>query len=240
MMLLFICWMTWVTYVSGIRPNVKINNVDYCKSDQLLPIHLPENTTVSPEWSVELSEFPYGCDCPFFRGRYYCPSMHSKGYPKWVPQSLSNGECKSVDDETLLEGPLPANFKVFVYGNSHLRQVVESMMCLFKEKVITKRVEFYEEGGSTNGSTIVAGDTVCRGCRAPDRDVLIENKCMDSDMANGCLCTDSISEFNFENGASLHYSFAGPQVNKTISLVEHGTSWSDYDIVFANQGNSPP
>eukprot|EP00903_Cladosiphon_okamuranus_P018355 g16886.t1 len=42
----------------------------------------------------------------------------------------------------LRQTPLPPTFKVLVYGNSHLRQVVEAMMCMFHEKVKTQRVMF--------------------------------------------------------------------------------------------------
>lgn len=57
--------------------------------------------------------------------RYFCPSLNSsRGYPKWVPHSVANGACKSVTrGEMMAEGPLPPDFKVLFYGNSHMRQV---------------------------------------------------------------------------------------------------------------------
>lgn len=56
--------------------------------------------------------------------RYFCPSLGVRGYPKWVPHSVANGACKSVTrSEMMAEGPLPPDFKVLFYGNSHMRQV---------------------------------------------------------------------------------------------------------------------
>lgn len=54
-------------------------------------------------------------------------------------------------------------------------------------------------------------------------------------------CKDDTGEFNFKNGAKLHYYFAHDQQNKTVdaALEAHGTSYQDYDIVFANPGNEP-
>lgn len=54
-------------------------------------------------------------------------------------------------------------------------------------------------------------------------------------------CKDDTGEFNFKNGAALHYYFANHEEDKCIdhALEPHGTSFSDYDLVFANPGNLP-
>lgn len=55
--------------------------------------------------------------------RYFCPDQGGSEYPKWVPQAVASGSCASTTREELSEAPLPPNFKVLFYGNSHLRQV---------------------------------------------------------------------------------------------------------------------
>lgn len=55
-------------------------------------------------------------------------------------------------------------------------------------------------------------------------------------------CDDDRAEYLFENGAIVHYYFAGPEPNKSIkdALLQHGNvSLSYYDAVFANNGNGP-
>lgn len=236
----------WTPAASKDDPTLFTEN-RWCTPDDLLPLHVPDESLVSPEWSTEsLIVPPYGCDCSFFRARYFCPDLGDEGYPAWVPRSVSQGSCKDIPRPDLQKDPLPPNSRVLFYGNSHLRQVIEGMMCMFKDKVETKYVRYYGEGTAdrADNEREVSGDSVCRGCVPSDRDVLLDHGCMSEDVSKeGCLCTDNHAEFNFENGATLHYFMAATEENKSLSdsLPPHGNvSWSWYDAVFANQGNHPP
>jgi len=58
-------------------------------------------------------------------------------------------------------------------------------------------------------------------------------------------CNDDAGEFLFANGAVAHFFFAHDQPDKSLSdaLAAHGgdrAGFSQYDAVFANQGNDPP
>lgn len=62
---------------------------------------------------------------PRTHARYFCPSFGGGGYPTWVPRAVAEGLCESkTRDELMAGGPLPPNFKVLVYGNSYMRQVM--------------------------------------------------------------------------------------------------------------------
>lgn len=58
-----------------------------------------------------------------------------------------------------------------------------------------------------------------------------------------CLkrCDDNNGVFDFANGASIHFYFAHKEGDKRIedALDVHGTAFGDYDMVFANPGNTP-
>lgn len=215
----------------------------WCTADELLPRPPPnESSVISPEWSTESSvEPPYGCDCTFYKTRYFCPDLGAEGYPVWRPQAVADGVCRSITRSDLRQAPLPPNFKVLLYGNSYVRQVVEAMMCMFHDKVATKRVSYHVDGRDGDERT-VQGDAVCRECWG-GRDVLRDRGCIsEDDEKEGCRCNDDHAEFKFENGAVVHYFFANTEASKSLSdsLPPHGNaSWSWYDAVFANEGNPP-
>lgn len=53
-------------------------------------------------------------------------------------------------------------------------------------------------------------------------------------------CGDDRAEYNFKNGARLHYHFAGGGLKRIEdALGEHDVPLSSYDVVFANPGNEP-
>lgn len=54
--------------------------------------------------------------------RYFCPNLGHGGYPRWVPTMVREGHCLQVPRSLLAQAPLPPDFKVLMYGNSHLRQ----------------------------------------------------------------------------------------------------------------------
>ena len=56
--------------------------------------------------------------------RFFCPSADNSGYPMWVPQAVLEEKCESITRSELVGAPLPPDFKVLMYGNSHLRQVI--------------------------------------------------------------------------------------------------------------------
>lgn len=58
-------------------------------------------------------------------GRYFCPSQGKSGYPMWEPRAVSHGVCRSKLWDKKVDAPLPPNAKILLYGNSHLRQVIQ-------------------------------------------------------------------------------------------------------------------
>lgn len=59
-------------------------------------------------------------------GRYFCPAQTHLQYPKWEPWAVGQGVCGSISRSDLVGAPLPSGFKVLMYGNSHLRQVISN------------------------------------------------------------------------------------------------------------------
>lgn len=252
--MLLVLLMTWTRRASGrsahldvsADPGERKNESRKCTADELLPLALSEGEPFSSEWSDDRAVNPlYGCDCPHYRARYFCPDLGNDGYQKWVPRAVADGTCHSMTPSQLAEVPLPPNFKVLAYGNSHLRQVIESMMCIFQEHVSTKRIKYYRIGPGDEGDRYltVDGNISCRSC-APFNDELAEYECMSESDAHGeaCTCSDDVSEFVFANGAILHYYFAGSDKRKHVSdILPHFnvSSLSYYDSVFANNGNGP-
>lgn len=214
----------------------------WCTPDELLPRQAPAQSLISPEWSAERVQPPYGCDCSFYKTRYFCPSLGDEGYPAWVPQAVADGVCKTVTRSDLRRAPLPPGFKVSFYGNSYLRQAVEGFMCMFHDKVKTKRVRYRQNNLDDGEDRTVPGDTVCRECWG-DRPTLRSRGCLSEEgEKEGCPCSDDFAEYEFENGAIVHFYFANVEGNKSPSdsLAAHGSvPWSWYDAVVANQGNPP-
>ena len=64
--------------------------------------------------------------CLFGPSRYYCPTQDGVEYSTWVPQAAAQGSCRSTTRSAMAETPLPSNFKILMYGNSHLRQVMHT------------------------------------------------------------------------------------------------------------------
>ena len=58
-----------------------------------------------------------------FCSRYFCPNLGVGGAFKWVPRAVADGICQEKPLAQLENAPLPPNFRILVYGNSHMRQV---------------------------------------------------------------------------------------------------------------------
>eukprot|EP00903_Cladosiphon_okamuranus_P012673 g11853.t1 len=216
----------------------------YCTVDELLPHPTLKNSSISEEWSDESTVKPvYGCDCSFTRARYFCESLRGQGYRSWTPLAVSEGICKSVTPYQISKAPLPPGFKVLMYGNSHLRQVLEALMCMVSDKVSRKRV-FYKVGSEKVTKT-VSGVAACRHSTSADWATLSDHHCLleaDQSQGKGKDCSDDTAEFYMANDAVVDYYFSGGDTNKSIgdALSYHNNaSWSEYDAVLANSGNSP-
>lgn len=212
-----------------------------CRLHELLPRPCDDK---SPEWTTDYVVKPlYNCTCAAMKGRYFCPAQTNPEYPKWEPWAVGQGVCQSVSRSSLDGQPLPPNFKVLTYGNSHLRQIVEAMVCMFQDDLSSKRVN----AGVPDVETFVDADMQCRSCSNDETTVtdlqriLLEHQCMTE--SDTCRCGDSRGEFFFENGAVVHYTFSHTQENKGLDHALHGHGMeadSKYDAVFMNAGNTPP
>ncbi|CAM9748966.1 unnamed protein product, partial [Ectocarpus fasciculatus] len=97
-----------------------------CTADELLPLAISKGEPRSSEWIDSFDPEPlYGCNCSFYKARYFCPSIDGldRGYPRWVPHHIAARNCRGVSQSELAEAPFPPNSKVLMYGNSHMRQV---------------------------------------------------------------------------------------------------------------------
>jgi len=231
---------------SVISVRMEMNTVPLCTVDQLLPGQLGD-AGISDEWSwddIGSEPDPYDCTCASMKSRYFCPVMSGSTilYPSWTPSAVRDGLCETIE---ILEDPLPNGFKLLMYGNSHLRQVLDGITCTYEKQLVSKRVSLYE--GRIRQEIDVDPERQCRSCGYPGRgdnellkDQLIGNKCMDID--DVCNCNDDRGEYVFSNGAEIHFHTAHIESNKTMedSFLYHDTdSFSDYDAVVANSGNTP-
>ncbi|CAM9508172.1 unnamed protein product [Laminaria digitata] len=214
-----------------------------CSLHELLP---QPCRSKSPEWSNDYVIEPlYNCTCAAMKARYFCPGQTNPEYLKWEPWAVSQGLCRSVTRSDLEGEPLPPNFKVLAYGNSHLRQVVEALVCMFQAELSSKRVN----AGFPDKVEFVASDMQCRSCSLYNDPVtvtdlqrsLLEHKCMAE--TDTCRCGDSRGEYYFRNGAAVHYTFSHTQENKGLEHALHGHGMDEgatYNAVFMNAGNDPP
>ncbi|CAN0475847.1 unnamed protein product, partial [Laminaria digitata] len=97
-----------------------------------------------------------------------------EGYPKWTPKAVSNGTCKPVSRDLFKTDPLPPNFKMLFYGNSHLRQVVEGIVCMYSKSVENRTVILIDDASQTSEDVMVGPDIQCRGCAGHKRSMLEE------------------------------------------------------------------
>lgn len=210
---------------------------------ELLPLPCQDK---SSEWTDEyVTEQLYDCTCATMKARYFCPTQIDASYPTWEPRAVSNGECGIKRREDLVGAPLPPNSKILLYGNSHLRQVMEAIMCIYEDHIESKVVTL----GPSWVDTPVARDMQCRGCSysddpnwvSPLQQSLWDHQCFaESDI---CICYDDRGEYTFGNGAVVHFKFSGNQEGKGLADArrEHGMEdLSSYDAVFVNPGNDPP
>lgn len=195
----------------------------------------------------------YNCTCPYMKAGYFCP--HSTlDYPRWDPPAVTDGKCDAVADRLLASEPFPPNTNVLFYGNSHMRQVVESIVCMYNPALMERRActqsmnpIFFKPSSNEKykGSYRKVGLTrQCKGFYGEGyhRRWVEEAPCFRHAQAETAFrCDDSQSEHVFKNKAKMHYYFAHQQLNKSVSdaLELFGTAASDYDMVFVNCGNYP-
>ncbi|CAM9162932.1 unnamed protein product [Scytosiphon promiscuus] len=190
---------------------------------------------------------PFDCTCATLKASYHCPHLGTEGYPKWNPRLVAHGICKPKSKSDLKHEPFPPDFKVLFYGNSHLRQVLEGIVCAYSSTIVSRRLNIVDTTHTPPREMNIAVDPglQCRSCVSSRNlmgDFLLENDCVSEEaMPEACSCHDNESLFLFNNGAILHYHFAHVENNKQVedALKVHGTKFSDYDAVVANPGNKP-
>jgi len=199
----------------------------------------------SLQWKDGVTDTRYDCSCSSMKSRYYCPNSDGK-YPVWLPKSVEEGKCNSPTPSK--NKPLPSNFKVLMYGNSHLRQVMETIACMYEGSMKSKRISLITDDTTNYQDPSkyreVPGGEQCRSCRtvANIADEFFEDGCGPTkNTDSGCMCMDSTAQFYFKNGAEMHYTFSGNYENKSIhdALSYHNSTVSDYDAIISNLGNSP-
>ena len=103
-----------------LRQNLPLNSL----TRNLLDKHIPGR------WMVEYSIIYVDCRLvsTVRIGRYFCPNQGDSSYPVWEPRAVSQGACRSKPWDDMIGAPLPPNAKILLYGNSHLRQVIQYHM----------------------------------------------------------------------------------------------------------------
>ena len=208
-----------------------------CTVDQLLPLPCDDmDGKITTEWKDVVEYPPYDCTCATMKSRYFCPKLNGKTYNKWVPDSISKNECYSEIPEQG-NSPLPEMSNIYFYGNSHMRQVVESLMCIYEDNLTYKIM---------NDKTL-SPDTQCRDCSRKAhpsdsftlKDTLIENKCITEEDGENCSCNDGGGYFVFDNGAAVKYMVADRQYKDYDDLITQVRVIREGDIFFINSGNMP-
>eukprot|EP00903_Cladosiphon_okamuranus_P014838 g13739.t1 len=228
----------------GLEVGVKSDSTVSCAVDDLVP---PHDQDISDMWDKGTLVPPsFDCTCKTLKASYHCPNLGTDGYPQWMPRQESSGACKSKTKKALELDPLPPGSKVLLYGNSHVRQVVEGIVCAYSDVIGSRKGSLFDvASGERAEAKPIDPDRQCRSCALSSKKserVLLESGCVsEEDLEEACSCDTNESAFEFENGAVLHYHFAHKEENKSIedALKVQGTELSDYDAVMANPGNEP-
>ncbi|CAN0539569.1 unnamed protein product, partial [Ectocarpus sp. 12 AP-2014] len=221
-----------------------------CTVDDLVPPHGHYEDAGGGDGGDDLSGMwdkssmvapPFDCTCGTLKASYFCPNLGTGGYPKWN----TSGACERRPRSALQNEPLPPGFRVLFYGNSHLRQVVEGIVCAYSTSIRSRCLRVVVDGGSlAQEDALVDEGLQCRSCVNSHklRRTLLEYECISDDKKKeACRCDDDESVFEFDNGAAIHYHFAHKEENKRFedALKYRGTEYSSYDVVVGNLGNDP-
>ncbi|CAN0123542.1 unnamed protein product [Ectocarpus fasciculatus] len=220
-----------------------------CTVDDLVPPHAHDKegggggADLSGMWDKStMVARPFDCTCRTLKASYFCPNLGTGGYPKWN----TSGECKRRERSALQNEPLPPGFRMLIYGNSHLRQVLEGIVCAYSSSIRSRRLRVVVDGESflAQEDVLVDEGLQCRSCvnSRKTRRPLLNHECISEDeKTEACKCDDDKSVFEFDNGAAIHYHFAHKEENKRIedALSYRGTEYSSYDAVVGNLGNDP-
>ncbi|CAM9862282.1 unnamed protein product [Discosporangium mesarthrocarpum] len=175
----------------------------------------------------------FNCSCPHYKGRYFCP--HAEEFLKvWETVAVNNTGCTVIDRSSLAENPLPPFTTVLFVGNSHMRQTVESILCLAAESVREREMMLFFGDNKPQRRHSVTPMSQCRG--GP-----LEPGC-NAELGRTDQCNDDVVSVVFENHASIKYIFADNERAKSIGKyaeVAFGMKPSDFDVVVANPGNMP-
>lgn len=221
-----------------ISGSTRVSVEKQCTIDQLLPLPCDGmNEKITTEWK-DVVEYPlYDCTCATMKSRYFCPNLNGKTYNKWVPDSISKNECYSEIPEQG-DSPLPEMSNIYFYGNSHMRQPVESLMCIYEDNLTYKIM---------NNKTL-SPHTQCRDCLRKAhqsdsftlKDTLIENKCITEEDGENCSCNDGGGYFVFDNDSAVKFIVSHTESNKGYDkLISQVRVIREGDIFFMNSGNMP-
>lgn len=161
------------------EPQMAVNNEPpACTVEQLVGhsgAHQPGG------WVIATNETrpSYGCSCPYFKARYFCPHLSEKQHHYvWQPHSVAGGECTPTAVTLLMEDLFPPGFTTFIFGNSHLRQPMEALMCQFSDQIVTRNASVMTSSGESK-QQLIGLDEQCRGFSHQGHDDLL-NKCFDA------------------------------------------------------------
>lgn len=227
-------------FLIKISVSIRVSVKKQCTVDQLLPLPcdygVNRDEKYATEWEDVVEDHLYDCTCATMKSRYFCPNLNGKTYNKWVPDSISKDECYSEIPEQG-NSPFPEMSNIYFYGNSHLRQLVESLMCIYEDNLKYKIM---------NGKTL-SPDTQCRACLTKAhpsdpftlKDTLIENKCITEEDGKNCACNDGGGDFVFDNGAAVTYLFSDTESKSYNKLISQVRVIREGDIFVINNGNMP-
>ncbi|CAM9543448.1 unnamed protein product [Discosporangium mesarthrocarpum] len=210
------------------KVSLRVDSPRMCTVEELLPFR------GKGQWFDTTETTPsFNCTCPYYKARYYCP--HAQEFRKiWEPYVVRRGTCSAIDRDSLVVNPLPPYASVLFVGNSHMRQIVESILCLATESIREREVMLFLGDNKPQRRHPVAVSRQCRG----------------GWLARGCeaklgptsQCNDDMVTIVFENHATLRYAFENREGNKSIEKYAalFGMKPSDFDAVITNKGNAPP
>ncbi|CAN0042970.1 unnamed protein product [Ectocarpus sp. 13 AM-2016] len=157
-----------------------------CTVDDLVPTHGHYEDGGGSDGGDDLSGMwdtssmvapPFDCTCGTLKASYFCPNLGTGGYPKWN----TSGGCERRQRSALQNEPLPPGFRVLFYGNSHLRQVVEGIVCAYSSSIRSRCLRMVVDRESlAQEDTLVDEGLQCRSCVNSHklRRTLLEHKCI--------------------------------------------------------------
>ena len=102
-----------------------------------------------------------------------------RAHSVWRPHAVASGKCKAATVEHLQQNLLPDGYTVLAVANSHVRQVVEALMCQFSDQVVSRNITMaHTTDPPGERQEIIGPDRQCRGTSTWGGPMLLRGGCV--------------------------------------------------------------